>query len=161
MEDLFRTLPVLLKEFDDSPEVREAVVFAAWRKIAGKSLCEHSVPFRLFEKHLIVAVKDKMWKRHLEKELAGQMIFKLNSLLGQPLVTFIEFRIDEETVLKERKQRRKKIISDEEIAEIALEEVSPQLRRRADSIKDDNLRYQFLLAAGSCLARQKKVTGNS
>lgn len=156
MEDLFRTLPKLLKELDDSDEVREAVVFAAWRKIAGKSLCEHSVPFRLYEKHLIVAVKDKMWKRHLETELAGQMIFKLNSLLGQPAVTFIEFRIDEKTVLERRKFGPGAGFSEEEIEEIALEEVSPALRRRADAIKDDDLRYQFLLAAGSCLARTKR-----
>ncbi|MGI8670102.1 MAG: DUF721 domain-containing protein [Aridibacter sp.] len=155
MEDLFRTLPKLLKELEDSDEIREAVVFAAWRRVAGKSLCEHSVPFRLDEKHLIVAVKDKMWKRHLEKELAGQMIFKLNSILGQPAVTFIEFRVDEETVLRETKQTRTIKISDEKYKEIALNEVSPNLRHHADAIKDDNLRYQFLLAAGSCLARKK------
>lgn len=156
MQELFRTLPKLLKEFDDSEEVREAVVFAAWRKIAGKSLCEHSVPFRLYEKHLIVAVKDKMWKRHLEKELVGQMIFKLNSILGQAEVTFIEFRIDEKTVLENKQILKKSDISNKDFEEIALEEVSPRLRRRADSIKDDNLRYQFLLAAGGCLAKKKK-----
>lgn len=156
MEDLFRTLPKLLKELDDSEEVREAVVFAAWRRVAGESLCEYSAPFRLYEKHLIIAVKDKMWKRHLEKELAGQMIFKLNSILGQPAVTFIEFRVDKETVLNEAGQMRAIKMSDEELEEIALEEVSPNLRHHADSIKDDNLRYQFLLAAGSCLARKKR-----
>ncbi len=156
MEDLFRTLPKLLKELDDSDEVREAVIFAAWRRVAGKSLCEHSAPYRLIEKHLIVAVKDNMWKRHLEKELAGQMIFKLNSILGQPAVTYIEFRIDEATVLRETKRTRKTNMSDEELAEIALEEVSPKLRHHADSIKDENLRYQFLLAAGSCLAKKKR-----
>ncbi len=156
MDDLFRTLPKLLKEIDDSEELREAVVFAAWRRVAGKSLCEHSFPLRLYGKHLIVAVKDKMWKRHLEKELAGQMIFKLNSLLGQPEVTFIEFRIDENTVLKNTKQTRTINISDEKLKEIALNEVSPNLRHHADSIKDDNLRYQFLLAAGGSLARKRR-----
>ena len=33
MNELFRALPALLKEFDDNEAVREAVVFAAWRKI--------------------------------------------------------------------------------------------------------------------------------
>jgi hypothetical protein len=156
MEELFRTLPKLLKEMEDSEEVREAVVFAAWRKVAGRSLCEHSAPFRLFEKHLVVAVKDKMWKRHLEKELAGQMIFKLNSILGSAEVTFIEFRIDEETVLKESRSSRKIKISGEDFEEIALDEISPKLRYRADAITDENLRYQFLLAAGSSLAKKKR-----
>jgi len=156
MEALFRALPKLLREFEDTEEVREAVVFAAWRRIAGESLSEHTVPFRLFKKHLIVAVADKMWKRHLET-LSGQMIFKLNSALGQAIVTFIEFRVDEETLVAERSQHRVKQMTDEEQREIALEEVTPKLRHAADAIKDDNLRYQFLLAAGSCLARKKKM----
>ena len=156
MNDLFRTLPKLLKEFDDNEELREAVVFAAWRRIAGEALRKHAVPFRLFNKHLIVAVRDKMWKRHLET-LSGQMIFKLNSVLGQAVVTFIEFRIDEATLLQEAAQNQKSVMTDEELKEIALENVTTKLRHSADAIKDDNLRYQFLLAAGSCLARKEKL----
>ena len=156
MEDLFRALPKLLKEFEETEEVREAVAFAAWRKIAGEALREHAVAFRLYNKHLIVAVADKMWKRHLES-LSGQMIFKLNSVLGQTIVTFIEFRIDEETIQQERLKNRQEQISDEEQHETALEEVTSKLRVSADAIKDDNLRYQFLLAAGSCLARKKRM----
>jgi hypothetical protein len=156
MEDLFRSLPKLLKEFEDTEQVREAVAFAAWRKIAGDALSEHTVPFRLFNKHLIVAVTDKTWKRHLET-LSGQMIFKINSVLGKAIVTFIEFRIDEETVRQERLKFAHRALSDAEQEEEALEEVTSKLRHSADSIKDDNLRYQFLLAAGSCLARKKKM----
>lgn len=163
MQDLFRALPKLLKEFEDTEEIREAVVFAAWRKVAGESLSGHTVPIRLFNKHLIIGVADKMWKRHLET-LSGQMIFKLNSMLGQAIVTFIEFRVDEETLAAERAKHQKNQMTDEEQRESALEEVTPKLRHSADAIKDDNLRYQFLLAAGSCLARkknlQKKVIGD-
>ena len=156
MQDLFRSLPKLLKEFEDTPEVREAVVFAAWRNIAGMSLSEHTVPYRLFNKHLIIAVADNMWKRHLET-LSGQMIFKLNSVLGQAIVTFIEFRIDEEILRAQRAKHQKSQLTDAQLEEIALEEVTPKLRHSADAIKDDNLRYQFLLAAGSCLARKKRI----
>ena len=156
MQDIFRALPKLLKEFEDTPEVREAVVFAAWRRIAGESLSEHTVPYRLFNKHLIIAVADKTWKRHLES-LSGQMIFKLNSILGQPVVTFIEFRIEAATLEAERAKLHRQSLSDEELKEIALDAVSPQLRRSADAITDDNLRYQFLLAAGSCLARKQRL----
>lgn len=156
MDDLFRALPALLKEFEDNDSLREAVIFAAWRKIAGEGLREKAVPFRLYQKHLIVAVESEMWKRHLES-LSGQMIFKINSVLGQALVTFIEFRVDEETILEERRKRRKNLISKDELREIALEKVTPKLRRAADAIKDDNLRYQFLLAAGSALAQKEKL----
>lgn len=156
MQDLFRSLPKLLKEFEDTPEVREAVVLAAWRNIAGASLSGHTVPFRLFNKHLIVHVADNTWKRHLET-LSGQMIFKLNSVLGQAIVTFIEFRIDAEALAAERAKHQKSPLTDRQLEEIALDEVTPKLRHSADAIKDDNLRYQFLLAAGSCLARKKRM----
>ena len=156
MNELFRALPKILKEFDDNEDLREAVTLAAWRKVAGEALRKHAVPFRLFNKHLIVAVRNKMWKRHLEM-LSGDMIFKLNSVLGQAVVTFIEFRIDEETVVQAAETARTSAISDEELREIALEKVTPKLRHSADAIKDDHLRYQFLLAAGSCLARRERM----
>lgn len=156
MNELFRALPALLKEFDDNETVREAVTFAAWRKIAGESLRQHAVPFRLAGKHLTVAVKSETWRKHLE-HLSGQMIFKLNSALGSAVVTFIEFRVDEAAVAAENTKDRETKLTDEELEEIALENVTPKMRRSADAIKDDNLRYQFLLAAGSCLERKKKL----
>lgn len=157
MEDLFRALPALLKEFDDNDSLREAVVFAAWERAAGQSLAQHAVPFRLFQKHLIIAVASEMWKRHLEM-LSGQMIFKLNSLMRQAAVTFIEFRVDEKTVLEAKNKNQQNSLSDLEQEEIALDEVTPKMRASADAIEDDNLRYQFLLAAGSCLARKKNLS---
>jgi hypothetical protein len=156
MNELFRALPALLRKMDDNESLRQAVVFVAWRRIAGEGLREHAVPLRLYQKHLIVAVMSETWKKHLE-HLSGQMIFKLNSTLEQPLVTFIEFRVDEETVKHERDKYQKEKIDEEEQRQIALEQVTPKMRRAADSIKDENLRYQFLLAAGSCLARKKNM----
>ncbi|MEZ5427913.1 MAG: DUF721 domain-containing protein [Pyrinomonadaceae bacterium] len=159
MNELFRALPKLIEVFEDTPEVREAVVFAVWRKIAGESLRGHTVPFRLFGQHLIVAVADNMWKRHLEM-LSGQMIYKLNSALEREAVTFIEFRIDEETLRREHVRRPQTTGEDDESEERALDLVTPKLRHSADAIKDDHLRYQFLLAAGSCLARKEKMKKN-
>jgi hypothetical protein len=88
------------------------------------------------------------------------MIFKLNSTLKQAAVTFIEFRVDEKTVENERLKNRKQTISDAEFEDIALDEISSKLRHSADAIEDDNLRYQFLLAAGGCLSRKKKLLNN-
>ena len=156
MDELFRALPALLNEMSDNEKVREAVIFAAWRRIAGEGLREKAVPSRLYQKHLIVAVESEMWRKHLES-LCGQMIFKINSALSQAAITFIEFRIDEETIRAERLRNRRNSMSDDELTEIALEQVTPRLRHAADSIKDDNLRYQFLLAAGSSLAHKKKT----
>jgi hypothetical protein len=155
MNELFRALPALMKEFEDNKTVREAVVFAAWRKIAGEALRFSAVPVRLSGKRLTVAVSGESWRKHLE-HLSGQMIFKINSKLGSAVVTFIEFQVDEAKVKKERDKFQKielKGISED----AALNEITPKMRHKADAIKDDNLRYQFLLAAGSCLVRKKKM----
>ncbi len=159
MNELFRALPALLKEFDDNEMVREAVAFAAWRKIAGDALRDHAVPAHLFKKHLVIAVSSETWRKHLE-HLAGQMIFKINSKLGSAVVTFIEFKVDEDAVKAERAKYRKNA----ETAiptETALGEITAKMRHSADSIKDENLRYQFLLAAGSCLVRKKNLKKQS
>ena len=160
MNELFRALPALIKQFDDNENVREAVTFAAWRKIAGESLSPHAIPLNLTQKHLTIAVSSEMWKKHLQS-LSGQMIFKINSVLGQAIVTFIEFRVDEKTIETARAKNNKPTLSDEELEQLALNEVTPKMRRAADAIKDDNLRYQFLLAAGSCLARKEKMKKQS
>lgn len=155
MNELFRALPALLKEFEDNETVREAVVFAAWRKIAGDMLRDHAVPLHLHKKHLIIAVSSETWRKHLQ-HLSGQMIFKLNSKLGAAFVTFIDFRVDEEAVKKERAEFKKRLAGNIS-EEAALAQITPKMRHSADAIKDDHLRYQFLLAAGSCLERRKKL----
>lgn len=155
MKELFRLLPGLLNEFEDNPKVREAVVFATWRKIAGDSLNEHAVPLRLSNKHLTIAVANERWTKYL-KDLCGQMIFKINSTLSQSAVTFIDFEVDEEFVTAEREKRRGKFFDENELQRLALKQVTPKLRSKAEAIKDTDLRNQFILAAGSCLARKER-----
>lgn len=154
MNDLSTALPALLKEFGDHAEVREAIVFGAWRKIAGDMLRKQAVPVRLEKRHLSVAVESPMWKNHLE-DLSGQMIFKLNSALGSAEVTFIEFVVDEKAVAAESLKHGKAALSKAESARIAAGEITPGLRESAGAIKNEELRERFLMAAGRCLARKK------
>ena len=156
MLDIFRTLPGILDDIEGAEMVRDAVVFAAWRRIAGDALADHAVPLRLEKTRLYVAVSNLMWQRQL-KDLCAQMVFKLNAALGTPTVTFIELQIDEQAVLA---QRSKRDVSNEAQFQIeAQREISPELARAADAIEDDELRRQFLLAAGSCLVRKRKHSG--
>lgn len=154
MKSIFQTLPQMLRQEGKAEELGESLVFVAWRRIIGEELLERAVPFRLYQKHLIVAVEDAVWKRHLEA-LSGQMLFKLNATLGRPTVTFIEFRIDEKTVNEERERRFKEETSRLERERIAMKNVPETVAKAAENIEDDDLRRNFLLAAGSCLARRK------
>jgi hypothetical protein len=158
MLDIFRTLPGILDNIEGAEMMREAVVFAAWRRIAGDALAEQAVPLRLQNGRLFIAVPNLMWQRQL-KDLCGQMLFKLNAALGTPTVNFIDLEIDELAVLAQRKQNA--ALSEAEFRTQAEHEISAELADAADAIADEELRRTFLLAAGNCLVRKKRSSSES
>lgn len=156
MEDFFRALPKILQETGELEPLREQMIFAAWKRIAGESLQKHTRPVRLEEKRLFVVVGDEIWKKHLES-LSGQMIFKLNSLLGEESVTFIEFQVDTHAFQPVRDEKERRAREKEEFENEAKAEITPRMQMAADAIKDERLRELFLQAAGNCLVRKKHL----
>lgn len=155
MEDLFRTLPKLLRAAGETEEVLEAAALVAWRRVAGEGLRAQAVPFRLYRKTLVVSVADATWQKQLEA-MSGQLLFRLNSLLGQAVVTYIEFRIDPKTVRAEREAAQAETTNRGEQERRALKSVSGEIAVAADAIHDEDLRRRFLLAAGSCIDRRER-----
>jgi hypothetical protein len=154
MDDLIQALPKLLRAAGESEEVTEAAAFVAWRRVAGEALRTCAVPFRLYRKTLVVAVPDETWRRQLEI-VSGQLIFRLNSVVGQPLVTFIEFRVDPDTVAAER-QRLGQTAADAFVQEEKALSRAAEIEGAAAAIRDETLRRRFLVAAGSCLNRSRE-----
>ncbi len=154
MDDLIRTLPKLLRAAGETEEVLEAAALVAWRRVAGEGLRAQAVPFRLYRKTLIVAVADATWQKQLEA-MSGQLLFRINSLLGQAVVTYIEFRIDPKTVRAERAAVQAAATNRVEQERRALNSVSGDISVAADAIHDEDLRRRFLLAAGSCIDRRE------
>ena len=154
MEDLFQSLPKLLRAAGESEEVLEAASFAAWRRVAGEALRGCAVPFRLYNRRLIVSVPDTTWRKQLE-QVSPQLVFRLNSLLGQPVVTYVEFRVDPQTVRAERARLGRTEYERLNEQEAALDRAA-ELDDAAHAIHDDELRRRFLLAAGSCMNRRGK-----
>ena len=155
MDDLFKALPELLRAAGEVEEVAEAAALAAWRRVAGEQLRGQAVPFRLYRKTLTVAVADATWQRQLEQH-SGQLLFRLNSLLGQPVVTYIEFRIDPQTVRVERARLRGHAPDPVAQEQRALHHARA-LMEAAGAIQDETLRQRFLLAAGSYLDAQERL----
>lgn len=154
MDDLIRALPKLLRTAGEEEAVAEAAAIVAWRRVAGEPLRGQAVPFRLYRKTLIVAVIDRTWQKQLEA-VSGQLLFRLNSLLGQPLVTYIEFRVDPKTVRAER-ARLHLSKEDRQAQEKRALKNAYELHTAAAAIQDDELRHRFLLAAGSCIGRSEQ-----
>jgi predicted nucleic acid-binding Zn ribbon protein len=93
MEALIKALPAVLRASGNAPEVAEAAALAAWKHAAGEHLKDHALPLSLQDRILRVAVRDAIWQKQLHS-MRGQMLFRVNSLLGQPIVGAIEFIID-------------------------------------------------------------------
>src|SRR6185295_946700 len=99
MEALIKALPAVLRASGNAPEVAEAAAIAAWKHCAGEGLKQRAVPFALQERTLRVAVADLIWQKQLHA-MRGSMIYKINTLLGQPVVGAIEFVIDPEKLCR-------------------------------------------------------------
>jgi predicted nucleic acid-binding Zn ribbon protein len=147
MNRLIDTLPAILKASGGGEAIAEAACLAAWKHAVGGALSNHAVPIQLQQQTLIVAVADNIWKKQLEL-MRGQLLFRLNSVLGQSLVKLIELRIDPKTVETARaaaagsNARAPKDYS-----------VPADLLAAAAEIEDADLRRAFLGAAGSCVTR--------
>ncbi len=146
MEALFKTLPALLKQLPDVPEVRRAVVFAAWKRVAGAQLVQRAIAHSLDGRILGVAVRDKNWQRQLQ-DLAPQLLFKLNAILEDSVIDRIEFVIDPaafEDVLKDAASHG----SDASAPDV--------IERSAAAIRDPDLREAVVRAAAESLAHKKR-----
>jgi len=95
VEALIKLLPNVLPASGNAPEVAEAAAIAAWKHCAGDGLKDRALPFALQGRTLRVAVADLIWQKQLHA-MRGQMVYRINSLLGQPVVGHIEFIIDPE-----------------------------------------------------------------
>lgn len=151
MDAIIRALPKLLSAAGDNEEVAEAAARIAWRRAAGEPLCQHAVPFRLYRTTLIIAVSDAIWQKQMSA-LSGQLLSRLNAMLGQKAITFIEFRIDPKTVEEERAPRQP--VAGGEAVESVLSSLPNELILAASSIQDASLRRRFLLAAGANIRRR-------
>jgi hypothetical protein len=99
MEALIKALPAVLRASGNAPEVAEAAAIAAWKHCAGEGLKDRAVPLSLQDRTLRVAVADLIWQKQLHS-MRGQMLYRINTLLGQPVVGTIEFVIDPEKLCR-------------------------------------------------------------
>ena len=148
MEGLLKLLPVMIRLAGDHDEVREQAAFSAWSSVVGDRLRSTCRPFRLYRKTLVVAVLNESWKKQMEG-MSGQILFRLNSLLGQPLVTLIEYRVDAAHVTEGAPEKRIREIDGSHKFRLELAE-------DAECIRDDELRESFLRAASRYLERREE-----
>jgi hypothetical protein len=145
MDELIKTLPKLLRAVGDSPDVAEAAVIAAWKYTTGEGLRRHAVAKQLDGKTLVVEVRDAIWQNQL-RLMKNQLVFRVNSILGQPMLSNIDMRVNPSALRIERKPPH---------ADIVDNEVPIELWSAASCIEDKQLRQKFLRAALGLLKRKE------
>ena len=146
MNQLIKSLPAILRAAGDSEEVAEAAAIAAWKHAAGDGLKGHAVPVKLENRTLTVSVADAIWKKQLNS-MRGQLLFRVNTLLGQPIVGAIEFLIDPKLAAAQAEQEKPE-------DELVDNEVPLELWSAANAIHDKELRKSFLKTASISLKRR-------
>jgi hypothetical protein len=147
MNQLIKSLPQVLRAAGDSAEVAEAAAIAAWKHAAGDGLKDHAIALKLENCTLTIAVADPIWQKQLTS-MRGQLLFRLNTILGQPLVSALDFAIDP----KLAKPRAEQTSQQEEPLD---NEVPLELWSAANAIHDKELRKNFLRTALLALKRKK------
>ncbi len=145
MNQLIKSLPNVLRAAGDSAEVAEAAAIAAWKHAAGEGLKDRAVPVKLEERTLTVSVADAIWQKQLHS-MRGQLLFRVNSILGQPIVGAIEFVIDPKLFAPPVQQEKEEPLDNE---------VPLELWSAANAIQDKELRRSFLKAATISLKRKR------
>ena len=146
MNQLIKSLPTILRAAGDSEEVAEAAAIAAWKHAAGDGLKGRAVPVKLETRTLTVAVADAIWQKQLNS-MRGQLMFRVNTILGQPLVSAIEFVIDPKLAKAQTEQEKPK-------EELLDNELPLELWSAANAIHDKELRKSFLKTALLSLKRK-------
>ncbi|HEV7684303.1 MAG TPA: DUF721 domain-containing protein [Pyrinomonadaceae bacterium] len=151
MDSFIKTLPAILRASGDSEEVAEAACVAAWKHAVGEGLSSHAIPIQLQRHVLVVAVADNVWQKQLQ-HMRGQLLFRLNAVLGQPLVKSIEFRVD----AKKLEQVRATVTKTSKGPAVSYK-IPAELLNAAAGIEDADLRRAFLGAASSCVRRVENL----
>ncbi|MEW6736194.1 MAG: DUF721 domain-containing protein [Acidobacteriota bacterium] len=146
MDGIIKLLPSLVRLAQNNEDVCESASFVAWRMAVGEAIARISLPIRLNRKTLVVAVIDETWQRQLE-QISGQILFKLNTLLGSAVVTGVEFSVDPSVVPLTQSQKAVLIPSPPT--------PDPVLEQCAEQIADTDLRARFLKAASRYLQAQQ------
>ena len=147
VNQLIKSLPQILRAAGDSAEVAEAAAIAAWKHAAGDGLKEHAVALKLENRTLTVAVADPIWQKQLTS-MRGQLLYRLNSTLGQSLVSALDFVVDPKVV-------KPRVEQPQQHEEQLDNEVPIELWSAANAIHDKELRKSFLKTALLSLKRKR------
>jgi hypothetical protein len=143
MIDITRLLPRMVRA---NPELAAKL---AWTQAAGPGLRSSAVPMLLQGKVLTVSVADALWQKQL-RSMSGELLFRINNLLGGKAIEEIVFRIEPRDLPKAETRQ-----PDKSATATQSHELPTELLFAANSISDEDLRARFLRAADNLISRRE------
>ncbi|MBL8148822.1 MAG: DUF721 domain-containing protein [Blastocatellia bacterium] len=147
MQDITKLLSHFIRLSQNQEDISQTAAFISWKIVVGEAISRISRPLSLNRKTLIIGVVDETWKKQLE-QMSGQIIFKLNAVIGVVLVTNLDFQIAPEHFKAQQK------VNPSTNAEVTDELILDA----AEKITDPKLRNLYIKAAGKYLEAQEKVS---
>ncbi|MFN2500993.1 MAG: DUF721 domain-containing protein [Pyrinomonadaceae bacterium] len=144
MEQVFSSIGIAISTLEPNAAAEKAMAFAAWDRCAGELLRLRTRPTDFVGGRLVVAVENETWQRHL-RELAPQMLSRLNNGLGGIKIRLIDFQVDSSISRNTDSEIRPARDVNENYSNV-VESVS----KAAELIEDRDLRLRFLEAAATC-----------
>ena len=151
MNNIITLLPRLVEAAGDNSEIVETAAKIAWSRAAGDGLRTNAVPLRFYDHKLVIAVADAIWQTQL-KAMSGELLARINRLLGRDTIKFLEFRIDPRSLQTMSRQTARTNFSSIERVAASL---PVEVLTAAGAIQDETLRQCFLAAARSVIARRE------
>lgn len=140
MFGLANSLPTIRAIIGRSTEADLSLAKAAWRSVAGDLLADRTKIVGLERDLLTVAVDSKIWQRNL-LEHRRELLFKMNTVLGEKLIKEIEFVEQPELFANNS------IHGNANETELASHGLSDELVEKLEKIADPALRSQVMSAA--------------
>jgi predicted nucleic acid-binding Zn ribbon protein len=111
----------------------EELVRAAWPVAVGKRIASHTRAIALVRSALKVEVEDAIWQRQLYV-LRGQILKKLEQIVGPSIVSEIEFRLAVPRRLPQRAERHRATGDDaDQIQDPVLRTIYKEYRKRGSA----------------------------
>ncbi|QYO66619.1 DciA family protein [Leptolyngbya sp. 7M] len=150
MFGLENSLPAIRAIIGRSPDADLSLAKAAWHSVAGDLLADRTKVVGLERDMLRVAVESKVWQRNL-LEHRTELLFKMNTLLGEKLINDIEFVEQPDLFANNR------ILRNTKETKVVSNELSDELAEKLEKIADPVLRAQISSVARAYSVRFGKI----
>ena len=98
----------VLKKLGLETRFKESQVAVHWKSWVGDSIANHTQPYRVVQKKLVVYVDNSVWLTELNRYYRTWILKRIQTVLGKEIIRDIHFKIGEIPAEPENKEKMEK-----------------------------------------------------